>query len=57
MTLHNQHVGKRPRGNRNGKGMVTDAEGKNKDKGRGGTRGNARGSARDNAKDMPADTV
>ena len=57
MTLHNQHVGKRPRGNRNGKDMITDAEGKNKDKGRGGTRGNARGSARDNAKDMPADTV
>jgi hypothetical protein len=55
MTLHNQRVGKGPRGNHIGKGMIPDAEGKNKDKGRGGARGNARGSARD--KDKLVDRV
>ena len=59
MTLHNQHVGKRPRtsGNRQGKGMIADAEGKNQDKGKGVARGNARGRARGNAKGMLADRV
>ena len=41
MTLHSQHVGKRRGGgNRQGKGMITDAEGKNMDKGKGNARAN-----------------
>jgi hypothetical protein len=56
MTLRNQHVGKRrTSGNRQGKGMITDAEGKNKDKGKGNAKSNARGSAKD--MDMPTDRV
>ena len=54
MTLHGQHVGKRRAGgNRQGKGMIDDAEGKSKGKGK--ARGNSRGSARD--KDKLVDRV
>ena len=54
MTLHSQHVGKRRvGGNRQGKGMIDDAEGKRKGKGK--ARGNSRGSARD--KDKLVDRV